>query len=62
MTLFRIGIPLFLLLALPGCAYIHSLDENLPGQIESWIQNEDYGKALDTLYYIQQDIFQGLSK
>ncbi|MDH5444844.1 MAG: hypothetical protein OEY52_04755 [Gammaproteobacteria bacterium] len=42
-------------LLLPGCAYIHSLDENLPGQIDIWIKNKDYGKALDTLYYIQKD-------
>ena len=40
---------------LGGCAYIHSLDENLPHQIDVWIENKDYGKALDTLYYIQPD-------
>ena len=44
-----------LFFVLPGCAYIHSLDENLPRQIDTWINNKDYGKALDTLYYIQPD-------
>lgn len=40
---------------LSGCAYLHSLDENLPHQIDSWMANQEYGKALDTLYYIQPD-------
>ena len=44
-------LPLFLLL-LSGCAFIHSFDENLPTRIDHWISSEDYGKALDTLYYI----------
>jgi len=44
---------LALYLFLGGCAYIHSLDDNLPRQIDVWIENKDYGKALDTLYYIQ---------
>jgi len=46
-------LPLYILLS--GCAYIHSLDDNLPRQIDVWIQNKDFGKALDTLYYIQTD-------
>lgn len=45
--------PLFIFLS--GCAYIHSLDENLPRQIDQWIEAKEYGKALDTLYYIQSN-------
>lgn len=55
MTLIRLCKLIPLMLALSGCAYIHSLDDNLPRQIDVWIQNQDYGKALDTLYYIQSD-------
>jgi len=36
-----------------GCAFIHSLDENLPQQIEDWMQNKDYAKVMDTLAYIR---------
>lgn len=46
---------LLLYVSMSACAYIHSLDENLPQQIEIWIKNKEYGKALDTLYYIQAD-------
>lgn len=46
-------LPLYVILS--GCAYIHSLDDNLPGQINTWIESKEYGKALDTLYYIQSD-------
>lgn len=42
------------LLFLSACAFLHSLDENLPQQIESWIKSEDYGSALDTLDYIDR--------
>lgn len=42
------------LLVLPGCAFIHSFDENLPQQIEYWIKHEQYGQALDTLDYIDK--------
>jgi len=55
MTSFRPLIFLFLLLSLPGCAYLHSLDTDLPRQIDSWIKADEYGKALDTLYYIQSE-------
>lgn len=46
-------LPLYLFLS--ACAYFHSLDENLPRQIDTWIKTKEYGKALDTLYYIQPD-------
>ena len=55
MTLIRFFKFLPLYLVLSGCAYIHSLDDNLPHQINIWIQSKDYGKALDTLYYIEAD-------
>ena len=55
MILIRYCISLTLCMFLSGCAYIHSLDDNLPRQIEIWIKNKDYGQALDTIYYIQSD-------
>jgi len=55
MSLIRLCKLLCVYLLLSGCAYIHSLDEDLPRQIDVWIKNNDYGKALDTLYYIQSD-------
>jgi len=54
MLLIRFCKIISLSLLLSGCAFIHSLDENLPQQINIWIDNQDYGKALDTLYYIQK--------
>lgn len=43
-----------LLMLFSGCAYLHSFDENLPQQIDIWINDEYYGKALNTLDYIDQ--------
>ena len=55
MSLFRLSTILPLYIFLSGCAYLHSLDDNLPRQIDTWIETKEYGKALDTLYYIQPD-------
>lgn len=55
MSLIRLSRVLPLYIFLTGCAFIHSLDENLPRQIDIWIETKEYGKALDTLYYIQAD-------
>jgi hypothetical protein len=38
---------------LGGCAYIHSLDENLPQQVKVWMDNKEYAKVIDTLAYIR---------
>lgn len=37
-----------------ACAFIHSLDDNLPNQINHWIKTENYNRALDTLDYIDK--------
>lgn len=55
MILIRLCKILALSVFLSGCAYIHSLDDDLPRQIDTWIKSKDYGEALDTLYYIQPD-------
>lgn len=44
---------IFILLMFSGCAFIHSLDENLPQQVEDWMQNKEYAKVIDTLAYIR---------
>ena len=38
-----------------GCAFIHSLDENLPQQVDVWMQDKEYGKVIDTLAYIGEE-------
>lgn len=38
-----------------GCAFIHSLDQNLPQQVDEWMQNKEYAKVIDTLAYIHSD-------
>ncbi|MDH5180088.1 MAG: hypothetical protein OEZ39_04295 [Gammaproteobacteria bacterium] len=38
-----------------GCAYLHSLGGNLPAQIDEWIAQEEYGKALYTLAYVDKN-------
>ena len=55
MNLLRLLLLLFVLSSLSGCAYLHSFDSDLGKQIDTWIEQEEYGKALDTLYYIQSD-------
>ncbi|MFO7603455.1 MAG: hypothetical protein R6X06_06535 [Gammaproteobacteria bacterium] len=44
-----------LFLVLHGCAFIHSLDENLPQQVDTWMQNQEYSRVIDTLAYIRSD-------
>jgi hypothetical protein len=38
---------------LVGCAYVHSFRSDLPAQIDAWVEQQEYGKALDTLNYIE---------
>ena len=35
-----------------GCAFVHSLDDNLPQQAEQWMQNKEYTRVINTLAYI----------
>jgi len=35
-----------------GCAFMHSLDDNLPQQAEEWMQNKEYTRVINTLAYI----------
>lgn len=55
MKLFKNFTLLVTLLLFSGCAFIHSLDENLPQQVDDWMQNKEYGKVIDTLAYISAD-------
>jgi len=41
------------ILLLPGCAFIHSLDSNLEQKIDTWVAQEEYGRALAALKYVQ---------
>lgn len=43
-----------LILLLQGCAYLHSLNSELPQQIDEWVAANEYGKALDTLSYVSK--------
>ena len=42
-----------ILFNLSGCAYIESLDENLLQKTDSLIITQQYGKALDILYFVE---------
>ena len=43
-----------LLLQINACGIIYSFDRNLVEQIDTWIANDDYVKALDALAYIRK--------
>ena len=38
-----------------GCAYLTSMQGDAELQVDSWIKQHEYGKALDTLGYIKKD-------
>ena len=42
-----------LVLLLHGCAYLHSLDADLPQKLDAWIAEQRYGLALQTLNYVE---------
>ena len=44
---------IIMVLFFTGCAFIHSLDDNLPQQVEDWMQNKEYAKVIDTLAYLR---------
>ncbi len=52
MKLFIVALVLLNLLLLPGCALIHSFDKDLNSQIDQWVKQHDYSKALDTISYV----------
>ncbi|MDH5777220.1 MAG: hypothetical protein OEZ33_03330 [Gammaproteobacteria bacterium] len=54
MSMIKFAFLSLVILFTPACAFIHSFDENLTNRIDSWIASENYGKALDTLYYIDK--------
>ena len=43
------------LLHLGGCAIIPSLEGDLNGQLDRYLESGEYGKALDTLTYVRKD-------
>jgi hypothetical protein len=49
----RILVVSFLVLSLNGCAFLNSLDSNLPAKIDQLTEQQEYGLALDTLEYIK---------
>lgn len=50
----RISALVLFSLVLHGCAYLHSMNSDLPQQIDEWIAAQEYGKALDTLAYVSK--------
>jgi hypothetical protein len=53
MNLVRVLFILILSLSFSGCAFIYSLDSNLPAKIDEWAKQEEYGKALNVLEHIR---------
>ena len=53
MSLIKHLILIIMVLFFSGCAFIHSLDNNLPQQVEDWMQNKEYAKVIDTLAYLR---------
>ncbi len=41
-------------LVLPGCALMHSLDKDIDKQIDQWVKDHEYTKALDTISYVRK--------
>lgn len=55
MNFLRILVIFSFFLSFTGCAYLHSFDSNLPKKIDQWIEEGQYGIALDTLEHIRKD-------
>ncbi len=55
MNVLRLLVVFSLTLSFSGCAYLHSFDSNLPEKIDQWIEEEQYGKALNTLEHVRED-------
>lgn len=53
MNLLRILVIVSLALSFSGCAFLQSLDSNLPEKIDQWAKQEEYGKALATLEHVR---------
>ncbi len=54
MRAFLFPLILFNILMLPGCALVNSFDEDLNSQIDQWVKQHDYSKALDTISYVRK--------
>lgn len=52
--MFRFLTLILLILSLHGCAFIHAFDSELPQQIDQWVADNEYAKALDTLDYVSK--------
>lgn len=46
-------LPLFALLALNGCAYLASVSSDLDARLDSWVAQQEYGKALAALRHVK---------
>lgn len=53
MSFVRIALVLILSASFGGCAYLHSFDSNLPQQVDEWIQQKEYHRALETLEHVR---------
>ncbi|MEJ2141133.1 MAG: hypothetical protein P8Y24_02055 [Gammaproteobacteria bacterium] len=53
--MYRVSALIFLSLFLHGCAYLQSLNSELPQQIDEWAAAHEYGKALNTLSYVSKN-------
>lgn len=53
--MFRRLLPLLLLLSLNGCAYLASVSGDLESQVNQWVQQQEYGKALAALGYVKAE-------
>lgn len=41
-------------LFLQGCAFLHSLDKDLDKQVDAWVKEHEYTKALDALSFVRK--------
>lgn len=46
-------LPLLLSLSLNGCAYLASISDDLDAQLERWVAQQEYGKALAALSHVR---------
>lgn len=44
----------YLLFNLSGCALLHSLDKDLDKQVDAWVKNQEFTKALDALSLVRK--------
>lgn len=54
MRLGRLALVALGTLLLTGCAYLDAMREDLDARLEQWVAEEEYGRALDTLRYVDR--------